>query len=63
MELILKSLTPLLVVGGWIVVYQLQALQARRKLLREEVEKTRQAVEKLLEMALKFHRECQDFCV
>ncbi len=55
MELILKSLTPLLVVGGWIVVYQLQALQARRKLLREEVEKTRQAVEKLLEMALKFH--------
>lgn len=51
----LKLLPSLLVVGGWVIVYQLQALQARRKLLREEAEKTRTAVEKLNEAALRFH--------
>ena len=48
-------LTPVLVVGGWVVVYRLQALQARRKHLREMAEKTREAVVQLLELAIKFH--------
>lgn len=55
MDFFLKVLTPLLVVGGWIVVYKLQALQARRKLLREVAEKARDAVEELQVMAIKFH--------
>lgn len=55
MEFFLKVLTPLLVVGGWVVVYRLQAMQARRKLLREVAEKAREAVENLQEIAIKFH--------
>ena len=54
-ELFLKILTPLLVVGGWVVVYRLQALQARRKLLRETAEKVRESVTTLLEEAISFH--------
>lgn len=60
LDLAFKSLPPILVVGGWIVVYQLQALQARRKILREEVDKTRGAVEKLLDLSLKFHTSQYD---
>lgn len=45
----------MLVVGGWIVVYQLQALQARRKLLREEADKARVAVVALQVAAVEFH--------
>lgn len=52
---LLSILPSALVVGGWIIVYQLQALQARRKVLREEVEKTRTAVVSLTETALRFH--------
>ena len=55
LDLALKVLTPVLVVGGWIVVYRLQALQARRKLLRETAEKVREAVAELLEAAISFH--------
>lgn len=44
-----------MVVGGWIVVYQLQALQARRKLLREEADKARVAVVALQQAAVEFH--------
>ena len=51
----LKILPSLLVVGGWVIVYQLQALQARRKVLREEVEKARAAVLNLNGDALRFH--------
>ncbi|WP_148237974.1 hypothetical protein [Alicycliphilus denitrificans] len=56
----LKYLPSVLVVLGWAIAYKLQALQARRKLLREEVEKTRQAVEKLREIALQFHVNVYD---
>ena len=55
MSEILKILPSLLVVGGWMIVYQLQALQARRKVLREEVEKARAAVLTLNGDALRFH--------
>ena len=37
------------------VIYQLQALQARRKILREEVDKAKAAVEKLRESAISLH--------
>lgn len=52
-----KYLPSILVVGGWCIAYQLQALQARRKVLREEIEKTRAAVESLNSSALGFHLE------
>lgn len=55
-----KILPPLVIVGGWVVVYQLQALQARRKLLREEVEKTIEAVNELLDIAIRFHTTAYD---
>ena len=55
LDLILRSLPPLLVVGGWAVVYQLQGLQARRKLLREEADKMRAAVHDLHQLAADFH--------
>lgn len=42
-------------VGGWVVVYRLQALQARRKLLRETAEKVRDSVSELLADAVSFH--------
>lgn len=57
LDLFLKSLPPLLVVGGWVVVYYVQALQNRRKLLREEADKARSAVTSLLEDAVKFHTD------
>jgi hypothetical protein len=57
LDVVLRSLTPILVVGGWVVVYQLQALQSRRKLLREEAETMRQAVHDLHELAVEFHTE------
>lgn len=41
-------------------MYQLQALQARRKILREEVDKTRVVVEKLLDISLRFHTSPYD---
>lgn len=55
LDILLKILTPCLVVGGWIVVYRLQALQARRKVLREMVDKVRQEIEELQAAAIKFH--------
>ena len=55
LDLFLRALPPLLVVGGWVVIYHLQALQARRKLLREEAEKARIAVTALQEAAIEFH--------
>jgi hypothetical protein len=54
-DTLLKLLPSALVVGGWLVVYQLQALQARRKVLREEAEKARNVVEALRAAAIKFH--------
>ena len=39
------------------VVYQLQALQARRKLLREEAEAMRDAAHELHQLAVDFHTE------
>lgn len=55
LDISLKLLTPFLVVGGWVVVYRLQALQARRKLLRETAEKVRDSVSALLADAINFH--------
>lgn len=55
LDILLKLVPSILVVGGWVVVYQLQALQARRKLLREEMDKARDAVAELQEAALRFH--------
>ncbi len=55
LDLLLKALTPILVVGGWAVVYRLQALQARRKLLRETAEKVRESISALLADAISFH--------
>lgn len=42
-------------IGGWAVVYRLQALQARRKMLRETAEKVRDSVSTLLADAINFH--------
>ena len=52
---VLRALPPFLVVVGWVFVYKLQALQARKKFLREEVEKARGAIEKLEALAIVFH--------
>ena len=55
LDLVLRSLPPILVVGGWAIAYHLQGLQARRKLLREEAEGMRDAVAELHQAALEFH--------
>ena len=60
LDFLLRAITPFLVVGGWIVVYQLQALQARRKLLREEADKARSAVYAVHELAVQFHTQDHD---
>lgn len=55
LDLIARLVTPLMVVAGWVVVYQLQGLQARRKQLREEAEKARGAVDALQRLSIAFH--------
>ncbi|MCW5319645.1 hypothetical protein D5039_00145 [Verminephrobacter aporrectodeae subsp. tuberculatae] len=52
----LKSWIPsIIVVLGWAIVYQIQALQVRRKILREEIEKTRDVIIELGKTAARFH--------
>ncbi|RYF60743.1 MAG: hypothetical protein EOO27_04795 [Comamonadaceae bacterium] len=57
LDLLLRALPPILVVGGWVVVYYVQALQARRKLLREEADKARTAILGLQQQAVSFHTQ------
>ncbi len=57
LDTFLKVLPSLLVVGGWVVIYRLQAVQSRRKMLREYIEETREAIADLLETALRFHTD------
>jgi len=52
---VVRILPLFLVVFGWVVVYRVQSLQARKKFLREEVEKARAAIEKLESLAISFH--------
>lgn len=56
-DTLVKLLPPILIIVGWYVVVSVQALQSRRRIIREELATLRTMVGELKDAAIKFHTQ------